>query len=585
MSICKKLNYIFTKKQKIKLVLLFLMIVIGTFAELVGVTSILPIIQVATEPEISRDGFLIKMCTNIFGCSTTEELLFVLALMILVIFAVKNIYIVIMYAVQYEFIYNNQKILAARLIHAYIKKPYVFHLTKNSAELQRNINVDTNQFFTVVLNALQILIDVLLITVLFLYLLFTDITMTLVSMIFILIFMGAYYKWSRKRVKNYGIEGHNAYANMVKYISQTFDGIKEIKVAGREKFFEELYTNEHSINMEANKKQNIFTSIPKYLLEAVAIGGIMLVIMIKVWTGDDIASLVSNLSVFAVAVFKLVPSANRINGSINALLFWLPSVDTIYEDLQEIKDVEGKAAEKQEETEIITFDRKLQIENLWYRYPDVEQYVLQAVSLEIPKGSAVAFVGESGSGKTTLADIILGVLQPEKGEILADGKSIYVNLRDWQNRLGYVPQNIFLLDDTIRNNITFGLAEEDVDEEALEKAIEQAQLKEYIDGLEQGIYTVVGERGIRMSGGQRQRLGIARALYHDPELLIMDEATSALDRETEQAVMESIEALYGKKTLIIIAHRLSTIEKCDIVYEIGSKKVWKKMEKRFNGSV
>ena len=171
MSICKKLNYIFTKKQKIKLVLLFLMIVIGTFAELVGVTSILPIIQVATEPEISRDGFLIKMCTNIFGCSTTEELLFVLALMILVIFAVKNIYIVIMYAVQYEFIYNNQKILAARLIHAYIKKPYVFHLTKNSAELQRNINVDTNQFFTVVLNALQILIDVLLITVLFLYLL------------------------------------------------------------------------------------------------------------------------------------------------------------------------------------------------------------------------------------------------------------------------------------------------------------------------------------------------------------------------------------------------------------------------------
>ena len=573
MSIWKKLNYIFTKEQKIKLVLLFFMIVIGTFAELIGVTSILPVIQVATEPEVPQNNLLINICVNVFGCNTTAELLFTLALFILFIFVVKNIYIVVMYAVQYEFIYNNQQLLASRLIRSYMKKPYIFHLSKNSAELQRNINVDTNQFFAVVMNALQIIIDVLLIGVLFLYLLFTDIIMTLVSMTFVLFFMAAYYKWSKKKIRDYGEQGHDAYAKMVQYISQAFDGIKEIKVAGKEKFFGNLYTKEYHKYMEANKKQSIYNTIPKYLLEAVAIGGIMLVIMVKVQTGSDMTSLVSNLSVFAVAVFKLVPSANRINGSINGVLFQLPSVNTIYEDLCEIQYVENSDVQSTENAEDITFEKALKVKNLWYRYPNVEHYVLEEAALEIPRGSAVAFIGESGAGKTTLADIILGVLRPEKGEILADGKSIYCNLRGWQNRLGYVPQDIFLLDDTIRNNITFGLTEDEVDEQALWRAIEQAQLKEYICSLEDGIDTMVGERGIRMSGGQRQRLGIARALYHDPELLVMDEATSALDHETEQAVMESIEALYGKKTLIIIAHRLSTIEKCDITYEIENKKV------------
>ncbi len=576
MGLWKKFNYIFTKGQKIKLVLLFFMIVIGTFAELFGVTSILPIIQVATEPDAVNDNIMIQICQSLFRCTTTAELLFSLAVLILVIFVVKNIYIVIMYAVQYEFIYNNQQRLAERMMCAYMRKPYVFHLSKNSAELQRNINVDTNQFFAVVLNALQVLIDVLLIFVLFLYLLFTDVTMTLVSMAFVLTFMAGYYKFSRKKVRILGDQGHDAYAKMIQYISQAFDGIKEIKVAGKETFFEEAYNGEYSRYMEANKKQSIYNVIPKYLLEAVAIGGIMLVIMVKVKTGSDMTALVGNLSVFAVAVFKLVPSANRINGSINGVLFQLPSVDTIYQDLQEIEDVEKTKEPKQVQKAPITFEEKLQIKNLSYHYPNVDEDVLTEINLEVPKGSAVAFVGESGSGKTTLADIILGVLKPYKGEILADGRNIYDNMPGWQEKLGYIPQNIFLLDDTIRNNITFGLPEDQINEEALWRAIEQAQLKEYIEGLEEGIYTKVGERGVRMSGGQRQRLGIARALYHDPELLVMDEATSALDKETEEAVMESIEALYGTKTLLIIAHRLSTIEKCDIIYEVGKKTVRRK---------
>lgn len=577
MEIVRKLNYIFSREQKIKLALLFVMIVVGTFAELFGVTSILPIIQVATEPGAEHQNLLIGLCIQLFHCTETAELLFALAFVILVIFVVKNVYIVFMYAMQYKFIFNNQYRLASRLMSAYIRKPYVFHLSKNSAELQRNINVDTNQFFAVVLNSLQIVIDIMLIAVLFIYLIFTDVTMTLVSMTFVLGFMVAYYVFSKKKIRILGDQGHDAYARMIQYANQSFDGIKEIKVSGKERFFEKAYADEYYKYMQANKKQNIYTSIPKYLLETVAIGGVMLVIMVKAYSGEDLASLVSNLSVFAVAVFKLVPSANRINGSINGVLFQLPSVDTIYRDLHEIEDMEKEpSANEGKAAADIKFEKELTIEKLWYRYPGSEKYVLEDAALQIPKGCAAAFVGESGSGKTTLADIILGVLKPDRGEILADGVNINTNLKGWQKKLGYIPQNIFLLDDTIRKNILFGVEEKDADEEAVWRAVEQAQLKEYILGLEDGLDTVVGERGVRMSGGQRQRLGIARALYHDPELLVMDEATSALDHETEQAVMEAIEALYGTKTLIIIAHRLSTIEKCDLIYEVADKKVKRK---------
>ena len=484
MEIVRKLNYIFSREQKIKLALLFVMIVVGTFAELFGVTSILPIIQVATEPGAEHQNLLIGLCIRLFHCTETAELLFALAFVILVIFVVKNVYIVFMYAMQYKFIFNNQYRLASRLMSAYIRKPYVFHLSKNSAELQRNINVDTNQFFAVVLNSLQIVIDIMLIAVLFIYLIFTDVTMTLVSMTFVLGFMAAYYVFSKKKIRILGDQGHDAYARMIQYANQSFDGIKEIKVSGKERFFEKAYADEYYKYMQANKKQNIYTSIPKYLLETVAIGGVMLVIMVKAYSGEDLASLVSNLSVFAVAVFKLVPSANRINGSINGVLFQLPSVDTIYRDLHEIEDMEKEpSANEGKAAADIKFEKELTIEKLWYRYPGSEKYVLEDAALQIPKGCAAAFVGESGSGKTTLADIILGVLKPDRGEILADGVNINTNLKGWQKKLGYIPQNIFLLDDTIRKNILFGVEEKDADEEAVWRAVEQAQLKEYILGL------------------------------------------------------------------------------------------------------
>lgn len=302
----------------------------------------------------------------------------------------------------------------------------------------------------------------------------------------------------------------------------------------------------------------------------------MLVIMLQVALGGNINALVENLAVFSIAVFKLIPSANRINGSLNSIVYDLPSVNTVYEDLREAEapvTEREKGIEADKSCQKLKFEQEVRVQALWYCYPDSGTYVLEDVMMNIPKGRAVAFVGESGSGKTTLADIILGILIPERGRILVDGKDIYENLPGWRKNIGYISQNIFLMDDTIRHNIAFGLDDGEIDDRQLRHAIEQAQLSGYVDGLPEGVDTLVGERGTRMSGGQRQRIGIARALYYDPELLIMDEATSALDQETERAVMESIEALYGAKTLIIIAHRLSTIERCDMVFEVKDKRV------------
>ena len=572
----KKLNYIFTKDQKWKISVLFLMIIMGAFAELFGVSAVLPLIQLAMKPSIIEENILIGKIAEIFHCSAPRELLFVMALGLTLVFLVKNIYIIVMYVFQYRFIYNNQRRLAVRLMKAYMRKPYVFHLKKNSAELQRNANSDSEQFYYVILTILQFLTDILLIGVLFAFLLYKDIMMTLVSMAFILSFMGIYYKWAKNRVKKLGIVRHDSNMKIIQYLVQAFEGIKEIKVAGKEEHFEKAYETEYGKYTEAVRRHSIYNVIPKYLLETVAIAGIMLVIMLQVALGGNINALVENLAVFSIAVFKLIPSANRINGSLNSIVYDLPSVNTVYEDLREAEapvTEREKGIEADKSCQKLKFEQEVRVQALWYCYTDSGTYVLEDVMMNIPKGRAVAFVGESGSGKTTLADIILGILIPERGRILVDGKDIYENLPGWRKNIGYISQNIFLMDDTIRHNIAFGLDDGETDDRQLRHAIEQAQLSGYVDGLPEGVDTLVGERGTRMSGGQRQRIGIARALYYDPELLIMDEATSALDQETERAVMESIEALYGAKTLIIIAHRLSTIERCDMVFEVKDKRV------------
>ena len=354
-------------------------------------------------------------------------------------------------------------------------------------------------------------------------------------------------------------------------MNQALGGIKEIKVLNRESYFVASYDAYFEKFIYGLRISCLIRILPKYVIETVCMTGLLLAIIIKLFVGQkDIIDFIPQLAVFAVAAFRLLPSVGKINEHLATILYSYPSIDLIYHDL---KEVEITSLKKEETSEKWNFEHVLKIKNVCYHYPDSEEEVLKNVSFDIEKGTSIAFIGQSGAGKTTMVDIILGLLTPQIGKITADSLNIEKNINVWQKEIGYIPQTIYLSDDTIRNNIAFGIPENEIDKDAVESALNKAQLLQFVDTLPDGMDTIVGDRGIRLSGGQRQRIGIARALYHDPEVLILDEATSALDSDTEASVMDAIDSLKGEKTMIIIAHRLTTIRNVDKIFEVSDGKV------------
>ena len=362
-----------------------------------------------------------------------------------------------------------------------------------------------------------------------------------------------------------------------KWILQAFSGIKEIKVTNAEHFFVDNYNKSYKKCATIQRQQSMLTFLPRPIMETVCICGLLLAVIIKLSTdGSDVTSFIPSLTVFAVAAFRMLPSFNRITGYMGGIMFNKPSIDAVYKDLKEIEVLMKEQEVEEKSTVDIKMQDKIAVNQVSFKYPENERLILDDASLTIPKNTSVAFIGSSGAGKTTLADLILGLFEPMKGNITVDGIDIKDHMKSWHSCIGYIPQNIYLMDDTIRANITFGIDEKCIDEAAMQKAIKEAQLEELIDSLPEGLDTVIGDRGVKLSGGQRQRIGIARALYRNPKVLVLDEATSALDNETEKEVMEAIDGLHGTRTLIVIAHRLSTIKNCDEIYEVGNGKIVKR---------
>ena len=379
---------------------------------------------------------------------------------------------------------------------------------------------------------------------------------------------------SKKVSSKLGRQNEFYNAKLFQWINQSLGGIKEVKILQREKYFIDSYRTNYKKVIWGARVNELLAAVPKYIVETVAIVGLVLAIIVKLLFGHGaLETFVPQMAVFAVAAFRLLPSVGKINAYVNNVMYTKASLDMIYQDLCEIEKNKPIEVEWEGKTENWKFMKGVFAEHITYHYPDSDTEVLHDITLEIPKGKTVALIGPSGAGKTTLADIILGLLPPVSGVVRMDDKNIYENLRSWRQKLGYIPQSIYLSDDTIRNNVAFGIYEDQIDDDAIWKALEKAQLKDFVQGLEKGLDTYVGDRGVRLSGGQRQRIGIARALYHDPEILVLDEATSALDSSTEQAVMESIESLQGLKTMVIIAHRLTTIKNADLIYEVVEGKV------------
>lgn len=567
-----ELRYIFDKKDKIKLLVLMVVVVAGSFLELLGVAVFTPFINVIMDPESIHQSEALSVLYQWGKFASSRDFLAAIAGAIIFIYIFKNIFIAFEKNWIYKFSYGIQKKISVQLLKAYIKEPYTFHLNKNIAVLQRSLQEDTDLFTKGIIHAMELVAEIAVCGVMGVFLYVESKSITVIVLVMLVVCVGIFTTISRKFSKSLGAQGQVYKGKIYQWVNQSLGGIKELKILNREEYFIDSYESFFGKYVHVLRINRLIAVLPRYFVEAVCMTSLLLAIIVKMYwgQGNDITTYIPQLAVFAVAAFRLMPAVGKINEHVSNILYTAPSIDLIYHDLKQIEEEpEVKVIEEME----WKLEHEIKVSNICYHYPDSEEMVIDMASFTIPKGKTAAFIGPSGAGKTTIVDIILGLLQPQFGKVFADDLNIHKHQYVWQREIGYIPQVIYLSDDTIRNNIAFGIEEDKVDEHAVEQALKKAQLYDFVENLPDGLDTVVGDRGVRLSGGQRQRIGIARALYHDPEVLVLDEATSALDNETESAVMEAIDNLQGSKTILIIAHRLTTIRNVDMIFEVSDGKV------------
>jgi ATP-binding cassette, subfamily B, bacterial PglK len=579
----KKLWVLFDNRDKKKFLLLFFMMILAAIFETAGIGLIVPFVGIVTNPTIIQEQAILSNVYKLFHFQSSNAFILFGVALLLTIFMVKNAYLLFFYHVQYRVIFNQRVKLSRALFREYLMKPYAFHLQRNSAELLRNVNGEVSKVFGgILLASFQLVTEILVILSIITLLIVTAPLATLTSGILLGGSVMVFFKIFRKKITHLGIEDQRVNKEVIKWVNQGLGASKEVKVSGKESYFVNMYDKQSRVLANNTIYKSMLDQVPRLFIETLLVSVVLITMIIIVFQGTDTSTLVATMSLFAMAAFRLMPSITRIVALMTSIRFSKPALTVVYNDLvndHEDKDfiLEGNTSRSVKQEIINSGDRSfrysIHLENVYFRYPNKEEYSIKNLSLTIPIGQSVAFVGTSGAGKTTIIDIILGLLEPEKGRVSIDGKELTELKPIWQRKIGYIPQSIFLSDDTIRNNIAFGISDNEIDESSVQKAIEDAQLNDFIETLPEGLDTVVGERGVRLSGGQRQRIGIARALYHNPEIIFLDEATSALDNETEVEIMKAIDGLKGEKTLIIIAHRLSTIENCDIVFRVEKGKL------------
>ncbi|SCY00183.1 ABC-type multidrug transport system, ATPase and permease component [Butyrivibrio hungatei] len=584
-KIYKKLMLLLDARQKKQMVGIVFMMLIGGLLETFGIALIVPLMEAISKPEdLHKSRKFRVLCDllnlDVYDLSSSDliKLTAVIMFSIMVIIVIKNIFLFFMNKVQLRFVYTNQFATSRRMMINFMQRPYEYYLNADTSVIQRNITSDVNNMYGLILSSLQLISEIIVFVSLVIYLLMEDAKMT-VSLASLLVAMLLIIKYKIKPIMSKaGQENQDYYSGLYKWIDESVTGIKEIKIANKENFFINGYADCGAGYVNAVQKYNLYNSTPRLLIESVAIVGMIgyMLISILYWH-VDVKDLISPLTVLAAAAARLLPSANRINNYLTSIAYFEPFLMNVSDNLQqEINDssisYNSDDYKKKLEVEKIPVNETILLKDITYKYPNSDKYVLEHADMEVPVGKSVGIVGTSGAGKTTIVDVMLGLLQTESGHIYADGTDVMSNYPGWLKNIGYIPQTIFMLDSTIRKNVAFGYADEDIDDEKVWQALKEASLDEYVRSLPEGLDTGIGERGIRLSGGQRQRIGIARALFEDPEVLVLDEATSALDNETEAAIMDSINKLHGRKTLVIIAHRLQTIEKCDMVYNIKDGK-------------
>jgi len=568
----KKVYSVLDHQQRSRVFILLVLIFGGALFETLGVSAVLPLVSAVTDPSIIDENEKYRFVKELLNISDYKMFILVMALALVAVYILKNVYLVLMINAQNHFTTNNQRRLSVRLMKCYMNQEYLFHVEHNVAELERNVNSDIENFINVLTALLQLVTEALVCLMLVVFLAFTDFYTTLMIIVLMSCFMLLFVKVFRRKLRGYGEQTREYSFKKNKAFLEAFGGIKEIKAASKEDYFANKYDSAFKSFAIAAQGQMLLAYMPRPIMESLCIGGLLLFMAIRIALGADVGKFVPVMSVFAVAAIRMLPSFNRVSGYLSTLMFNKAAVDAVCKDIKEMDALNRNRYGNEQIEKIESAD--IRVENVSFAYPSrLDKKIIDGANLIIPLNKSVALVGPSGAGKTTLADVILGVLQPDTGKIMVGNTNVLDYPKSWHQSIGYIPQSIFLTDDTIRANVAFGLPEEEIDDDRVWKALEEAQIADFVKSKEEGIYTTIGDRGVKVSGGQRQRIGIARALYSNPNVIVLDEATSALDNDTEKAVMDAIYNLSGKKTMIIIAHRLSTISECELIYEVKDGQV------------
>lgn len=573
-KILKKINILMDKKQKKSMLGLLVLMVIAALVETVAVYLVMQVVQLLVDPETLAQGETYQWICSLLHIENTTQFSVLAILACILIYVGKSVLQFVLQKSLYKFVFTNQFYTAARLMRSFVKKDYEYYLNAETSVIQRSITADVSNMYALILSVLQIASELIVCVFLCAALAVYDPIMTIIVGVLLVVTLVVIKNIIKPIMNRTGKENQDYGASMYSWIAQTVQGIKDIKVAGREQYFINEYCKVGEGYVKAMQRQHMFNNTPKLLIESVCFAGLLSYIMVLIIMGVDVSGMISVIAAFGIAAMRLLPAASRINNQMTSMAFNEPFFFNVSDNLVEETSEENTdisyaivAKEKLPVTEAV------HLQDITYHYPNSDKLIFDHANVTFPIGKSIGVVGTSGAGKTTIIDILLGLLKLQTGRVLADDKDIQEHYREWLQNVGYIPQMIFLLDADIRKNIAFGIPEEEIDDEKLWYALKEAQLDEFVKTLPEGVHTGIGERGIRLSGGQRQRIGIARALYHNPEVLILDEATSALDNDTEAAIMDSINRLHGKKTLIIIAHRLQTIEKCDMVYRVENGKI------------
>lgn len=575
--VIKKFSELLSQHQKKRVGQLAVLMVLGGIAETMSVALMLPFMNTIMYPDdVMKNKYVIMFC-NVLGIQSSRTFLVFLALILAMAYLFKNAFLVFEYNIQSRFVHGNMFSLQARMHSNFIHRPYEYFLQANSGEIIKVIYTDVSGAFSILTTLLQLFTEIVVSGMLIATVFVIEPGITLLVAVILLGLVAGISCFIRPILKTAGKKTQGASAGMYKWLLQSIQGIKEVKVMGKEKFFEKNFNICGTAYIQSLRKNHIVSLIPRFLIEAVCMSIMFLLLAVLIYRGRPLESIIPTLSVVALAAMRLLPSVNRISSQFAAISYGEPMLDKLIENLNDLSSSKNASliieAYKEEEgaNKIQGFQRSIELSSITYSYPGTEKKILEDAGLTIRKGQSVGIVGASGAGKTTVIDVMLGLLDPQCGEILLDGINVQEDIHGFLKQVGYIPQMIFMLDDSIRANVAFG--EEKVSDEDVWRSLKEASLFDFVKELPDGLDTLIGERGVRLSGGQRQRIGIARALYHNPEILVFDEATSALDNETEKSIMESVNHLKGQKTMIIIAHRLTTIENCDVVYQVADGKI------------